>query len=661
VTATDADLRGDTLTYSISGGADAAKFAINSSTGALRFALAPDFETPTDVGTDNVYDVTVQVSDGTLTDTQAIAVTVTPLNDAPVNAVPSSQTVNEDSPLVFSSAGGNSIAVSDVDLNGGMIGVRLVATNGVLTLASTTGLTFANGDGTSDPSMVFAGTIGDVNAALDGLTFDPTADYNGPATVRIDSRDMGSSGSGGEQIDDDTINITVDPVNDAPVAADDDYSIDEDNTLTVSVVSGLLANDADIDLDVLTVVPVTGTANGSLSLNANESFVYTPDANFNGVDSFTYRATDGSLRSSIRTVTLTVNSVNDAPVSNDESFVMDQLTVLNLNAADGVLINDLDVEFDALTAVLVDSPNNGTLVLNADGSFSYTPSATFFGEDTFTYRSNDGSLNGTIATVRIVVQQTVTSGTGGDDGGTTDDGTTDTNTSTDTGTTDEGTTDTNTSTDTGTTDEGTDASTGTTDSVLPGFAGTRTEGTGTESDSTTDSATDSQEESQSGTQDGESTYVVAWRVDDHGDLRDRFAGYIVEDAGNIAFTSTNVGSMVHVLEQSGFWTELDNFEQDVKDSAIEQNAWEDLVVETTTVAGTTLTVGYIVWLLRSGSIVFGLVSSLPAWTLMDPLPILESGVLAGLTDVDDSDDDSLQGILKKYQDATGPSEQSFEY
>src|SRR5207247_1495006 len=81
VTATDLDA-GSTLTYSIIVGADAAKFTVNASTGALSFVSAPDYESPTDVGGNNVYDVTVQVSDGTLTDTQAIAVTVPTLHDA---------------------------------------------------------------------------------------------------------------------------------------------------------------------------------------------------------------------------------------------------------------------------------------------------------------------------------------------------------------------------------------------------------------------------------------------------------------------------------------------------------------------------------------------------------------------------------------------------
>ena len=88
VTSTDADLPAPTLVYSIVGGADAAKFAVNAATGALAFVAAPDFEAPTDQGANNVYDVTVQATDGTLTDTQAIAVTVSGANEAPrLNAV----------------------------------------------------------------------------------------------------------------------------------------------------------------------------------------------------------------------------------------------------------------------------------------------------------------------------------------------------------------------------------------------------------------------------------------------------------------------------------------------------------------------------------------------------------------------------------------------
>jgi hypothetical protein len=409
------------------------------------------------------------------------------------------------------------------------------------------------------------------------------------------------------------------------------------------------------------VLAVTGPANGALSLNADGSFVYTPNANFNGVDAFTYRATDGSLQSETRTVTLNVAAVNDAAVSIDDDFVVDQLSVLNLSAANGVLVNDLDVEADLLQAVLVDGPQNGRLVLNADGSLTYTPNATFFGEDVFTYQTLDGTDDGSVATVRITVRQTVTSTSNDSDGDASGDGD---GSSTGDGNSDQ------------TGERGTDKT--------PAVDGTPEEGTGNGSNnlalndlltspptdtSTTDSESSADEtrETSSGADgnqnDGShldgSSFVVAMRIDDRGELRDRLAGRFLEDAEVVLFTSTDVGSMVYALEQAGFWTELDTFEQDVKNSILEEGEWEELVVETTTVAGTTLTVGYIVWLLRSGSVVFGLVSSLPAWTMMDPLPILQSG-LASLGDTDDADDDSLQGILQAHEDDRATSEQSFE-
>jgi large repetitive protein len=575
------------------------------------------------------------------------------VNDAPVNTTPAAQIVDEDSPLVFSPPGGNSIAVSDVDLNGGMIGVRLVATNGTLTLSSTTGLVFANGDGDQNLSMVFAGTLADVNSALDGLRFDPAADFNGAASIRIVSRDMGASGSGGEQIDDDTINIEVVPVNDNPIATDDEYSTSEDNSLTVSAANGLLSNDSDIDGDDLVVTLGTGTANGTLSLNADGSFIYTPNANFNGTDSFTYQATDGSLVSEIQTVTLTVTSVNDASVSIDDEFTVDQLSVLKVRATDGVLVNDLDIEADGLQAILVDGPQNGKLVLNADGSLTYTPNATFFGEDTFTYQAFDGTDDGSIATVRIDVLQTVTSGGDGGDSdivvekeAETSDG------------------DEAVDGDNGTTDAGPDAAVDDTGEVSTESTLTAPPTVNANEDTgSTTATTDPQAEVEDGSANGSGNeqplFEAAFRIDERGELRDRLTGRIIEDAGVVVFTSTDVGSMVYVLEQTGFWTELDTFEQDVQNSILQEGEWEELVVETTTVAGTTLTVGYIVWLLRSGSVVFGLVSSLPAWTMMDPLPVLQSG-LEGLDETDNTDDDSLQGILQAHHDGMELPAESFE-
>src|SRR5207253_3330375 len=96
--------------------------------------------------------------------------------------------------------------------------VTLTAANGTLTLSGTTGLAFTAGDGTDDATMTFTGLISDINTALAGMVFTPTADYNGAAaSVQIVTNDLGNTGSGGAQSDTDTVNITVNAVNDAPV------------------------------------------------------------------------------------------------------------------------------------------------------------------------------------------------------------------------------------------------------------------------------------------------------------------------------------------------------------------------------------------------------------------------------------------------------------
>jgi large repetitive protein len=305
----------------------------------------------------------------------------------------------------------------------------------------------------------------------------------------------------------DSFLLTVNPVNDAPVAANDAYTTNEDTALTIAA-PGVLGNDTDVDVsDTRTAVLVaaSGPASGTLTLNADGSFTYTPGLNFNGTDSFTYQAKDAAgAPSNIATVTITVNAVNDlptisdvvtqtvnedtptaalaftvsdvetagsgltvtatssnatlvpaanivlggtganrtvtitpaatqsgtatitltvkdanggtasdsfvltvnpvndAPVAANDAYTTSEDTALNI-AAPGLLANDTDVDSAALTAVVVAGPTNGTLTLNANGSFSYTPKANFNGSDSFTYKANDGALDSNIATVTITV------------------------------------------------------------------------------------------------------------------------------------------------------------------------------------------------------------------------------------------------------------------
>jgi VCBS repeat-containing protein len=239
---------------------------------------------------------------------QTFTITVNAANDAPVNTVPSSQATAVNMAMTFSSAGSNAISIADVDAASSPVQVQLTATNGTLTLSGTSGLTFSVGDGTADATMTFTGTISAINSALEGLTFTPTTQFAGTASVQIVTNDQGATGSGGAQSDTDSVSISV--INTAPTGTADAYSLYQGNTLVVAA-PGVLANDTDPNTQTLIVQtprPVSGPSNGSLTLNSDGSFTYTPGSTFTGSDSFTYKVTDGIADSALTTVTITVNT-----------------------------------------------------------------------------------------------------------------------------------------------------------------------------------------------------------------------------------------------------------------------------------------------------------------------------------------------------------------
>lgn len=141
----------------------------------------------------------------------SVTLNVAAVNDAPVNAVPTAQLVQQDGVLVFNDANGNRIAVSDIDIGSGAMQITLTATHGVLTLSSTSGLTFSVGSGSGVQTMTFSGSISAVNNALNGLIYTPVEGYSGSATLQIVSNDQGNTGSGGAQSDSDVIDINVNP------------------------------------------------------------------------------------------------------------------------------------------------------------------------------------------------------------------------------------------------------------------------------------------------------------------------------------------------------------------------------------------------------------------------------------------------------------------
>src|SRR4029079_15446218 len=128
--------------------------------------------------------------------------------------------------------------------------------------------------------------------------------------------------------------------------------------LTTTTTQSVLSNDTDAENDQLTAQQVTGPAHGTLTLNTNGTFTYTPANNFTGPDSFTYKASDGTLESNVATVTITVTAVNDAPVGVADSFTANGSNPLTISAP-GVLSNDTDAENTALTAGDATDPANG--------------------------------------------------------------------------------------------------------------------------------------------------------------------------------------------------------------------------------------------------------------------------------------------------------------
>ena len=221
------------------------------------------------------------------------------------------------------------------------------------------------------------------------ITYTPDADFNGgdSFTYTIDD------GNGGG--DTATVTISVVAINDDPVARDDSALTNEDRAVTIAV----LTNDSDIDGDALSVTSATQGADGSVLVNANNTITYTPDAEFSGSDRFTYAIDDGNGGDDTATVTITVVAINDDPVARDDSAATNEDLAVTID----VLANDSDIEGDALSVTSATQGADGSVLVNADNTITYTPDAAFNGSDSFTYTIDDGNGGTDTATVSVTV------------------------------------------------------------------------------------------------------------------------------------------------------------------------------------------------------------------------------------------------------------------
>lgn len=359
VLANDADAEGDALTVSLVG---------NPSHGIVTLAEDGSFEYTPEAGFHGEDSFTYVTSDGQAESTETlVAIAVESINDAPVSA-DDAYSVAEDGVLTVDTIGG--VLANDSDADGDTLTVSIV----------------------DEPSH------GSVTLAEDGsFEYTPAADFAGEDSFTY------LAGDGQAESEVTTVAITVEAANDAPAPAADAYAVSEDDVLTVEAIGGVLSNDLDVDGDALSVSLVDEPTHGVVTLAEDGSFVYTPEADFHGEDSFTYVASDGQAESGPIAVAITVEAVNDVPISSADAYMADTDGVLAVEAEAGVLANDADVDGDALSARLVESPTNGTVVLGEDGSFEYTPDPGFQGEDTFTYVSADGQAESEVTTVAITV------------------------------------------------------------------------------------------------------------------------------------------------------------------------------------------------------------------------------------------------------------------
>lgn len=174
---------GAVLVWSLSGGIDAALFSINSSTGSLKFNNIPDFEVPKDANGDNMYEVMVRLSDGSLQVTQAITVSVSNVVDGPSIKAPLAASV-----VVNFSTSISGLSVVDPLAGVARLTTTLSAATGRLTLSTRTGLVFLTGDGVSDATIKFTGTLAQTNAALKTATFITATDTASASTLNISTQ-----------------------------------------------------------------------------------------------------------------------------------------------------------------------------------------------------------------------------------------------------------------------------------------------------------------------------------------------------------------------------------------------------------------------------------------------------------------------------------------
>jgi hypothetical protein len=305
---------------------------------------------------------------------QTFTINVAAVNDAPV-AHADAKTTGEDTKLVFPSS---DLVGNDDEGADNESGQTLSVTE------------------------VYEGAHGSVSLGNDGnITFTPEPNFSGGATFTYLACDNG--GPSKCSVRRAAVDVTVSPVNDAPVADNKSVTTDEDTAKVVTLRA------SDIEGDALGYTLVSAPRHGTLS-GAGANVTYTPDADFNGPDGFTFKASDGTADSDPATVSIAVGAVNDAPVANDDTTSTSEDTPLVIPARQ-LLGNDdpgpANERGQTLTLSAVGRALNGRVSLGANGDITFTPTRDFNGQASFVYTVCDNGspseCSETIAIVNVVM------------------------------------------------------------------------------------------------------------------------------------------------------------------------------------------------------------------------------------------------------------------
>lgn len=350
----DTDVDGDRLRISRVGEATGGTVYLQPD-GSVRFVPTPDYNGPAGYA--------YWVSDGHEQVRAEVRLNILPVNDLPVVQ---GEWVDSDEDVVLDFPFGVLLANdSDVD------------TDPALNRAGVQTLTI---------SAVGNAQHGTVQIVDGQVRFTPDRDYFGPASFDY----LVDDGAGGQVST--TVILNLAPVNDAPEVQGESATIAEDNAI-IYTQAALLANDSDVDNDHadLRITQVGGAVNGSVELLPDGRIRFVPDADYFGPAAFDYLVDDGVGGQALGTVTLEVTPVNDDPRLQGERVEIDEDTVVTVRAAD-LLANDHDVDNDHADLVLteVGGAVNGSVAMDAQGNITFTPTANYYGQASFTYTVIDG-------------------------------------------------------------------------------------------------------------------------------------------------------------------------------------------------------------------------------------------------------------------------------